>query len=355
MKKKSLFLLLIIVMFFSIGCGTKKPDVEVNIFDIDEALKVSDSYMENLALGKSDEAQKLTDSNIKNNNEFEKLKKNEIYGYVKKDVAEATDHAYINYKVIRGDKDGLRSDLDLISVRVKKKDDNYIIDEVKAKNSKQVYVEKNSLRIRDEESGKSEVLIRLKDLPREVYPKKKDVVLGKETVPDGDFNEVSMGFDGNKAAMSTTDGSKTFIAIAMVEDTKQTAGNVQEGDNTNSDEDVDKAIDDALEKPIADKVIGYDIIGDSKIEKLLFSSDDGELLVQVKQGDKGSKIKIYKNPTGELYKLDLESKFPNDKYSCNITRITKDGVFIDVSALTDEKGEEGQYKLDLKAIEINKL
>ena len=355
MKKKGLSLLLIIIMFISVGCGTKKSNVKVNVFDIDEALKISDTYMEQLTLGNSDEANKLTDSKLKDNNEFEKLKKNEIYGYVKKDVAESTDHAYINYKVIRGDRDGLRSDLDLISVRVKKKDNDYIIDEVKAKNSKQVYVEKNSLRIRDEESGKSEVLIRLKDLPREVYPKKKDVVLGKETVPDGDFNEVSMGFDGNKAAMSTTDGNKTFIAIAMVEDTKQTAGSAQDGGAKSSDEDIDKAIDDALEKPIADKVIGYDIIGDSKIEKLLFSADDGELLVQIKQGEKGSKIKIYKNPTGELYKLDLESKFPNDKYSCNIKRITKDGVFIDVSSLTDEKGEEGEYKLDLKAIEINKL
>ena len=356
MRKRFIFLLLILIMFFGAGCNGKNSDIKANIFDIDEAVKISDSYMKELSLCNMSETKKLTDDKIRDDREFEKLKENKISGYIRKSITESTNHAYINYEVIRGNDEKLRSDLDTISIKVTQKDNNYVIDEIKAKNNKQVYVDKTFLRIRDDKSGKSEVLTRLKDLPREVYPKKQGVILGKEAVPEGQFNKVAIGFEGNKVGMTTTDGKKNFIAIAMVEDSKQTIGSAGgEESSADSEEDIDKQIDDALEKPIADKIVGYDIIDNSVIEKLVFSSDDGELLVQLRQGEKCSKIKVYKNPTGELLKLDLDKLFPEDKYDCTISRINNDGVFIDVSAITDEREAEGQYKIDIKAMKVDKL
>ncbi|MGL4109553.1 hypothetical protein [Clostridium sp. LP20] len=354
MRKKISYILIILLIFLIVGCNKSHEDGKVNFFEIQEATKVAMDYMKELSLGNNEEANKFASNKVIDQDQFSKLKENRINGYKLDEVAEGANFAYLNYLVIRDSARELRTDLDTIVVKVIKKDDNYLVDEVKAKSNKQVYEANGVLRIRDEESGKSEVLIRKKDLPREVYPKKENVVLNKETVPEGNFNKISISFGGNKIGVTTTDGSKTFIALAMVEESKPTAGSEANAEGA-STEDIDKAIDDALEKPIIDKLTGYDLIEGSEIEKLIFSGDDGELMVQVREEGKGSSVRIYRNPTGELLKFQLMKLFPNDKYNVNIKRVNEKNVFIEVTGIGEEKEAEGEYKVDLKAMKVNKL
>lgn len=354
MKKKLSYLLISILLLFMISCDLGGKSENINIFEIQNATKVTEEYMENIALGNLDDANKLVSSNLKNEEEFNKLEKNKINAYKIDEVEEGSSYAYINYKITRRKEDEVRADLDTLSLKVIKNDDNYIIDEVKAKSEKQVYGDRTFLRVRDSNSGRSEVLVRIKDLPKQIYPKKDNIVLGKENVPSKEFTNVAMSFEGNKVGIITSDGEKSFVGIAMVEESKPTAGEAS-GDNEGaSEEDIDKAIDDALEKPIVDKLVGYDILDVANVEKVIFSADDNELIIQFKEGDKGSSLKIYQNPTGELVKLQLESLFPNDKYSIDIQRVNKDGVFINVSPISEENKLSGEYKIDLKSMKINK-
>ena len=354
MRKRISYILIVLLIFAIVGCNKSEEDGKVNFFEVQEATKVANDYIKELSLGNNEGAIKFASDKVKDEDQFSKLKENRINAYKLDEVAEGANFAYINYLVIRESARELRTDLDTIIVKVIKKDDNYVVDEVRAKSNKQVYEANDVLRIRDEESGKSEVLVRKKDFPREVYPKKENIVLNKETVPEGDFNKFSIGFGANKIGIATTDGNKTLISLAMVEESKPTVGLDGNADGSSS-EDIDKAIDEALDKPIVDKLTGYDLIDGSEIEKLIFSSDDGELMVQVREEGKGSSVRIYKNPTGELLKVQLKELFPNDKYNVDIKRVNEKGVFIEVSGLGEEKEAEGEYNVDLKSMKVNRL
>lgn len=355
MKKIVLYILPSIFLFIFMGCWGENVKVKSEVFDLRRANEVSSDYMEFVSNNNFEESNKISSKEIQGNEEIKRIQEDSINGYKLNEVSEGADHAYFSYLVVREDPGNTRVDLDSLVIKVIKFQDEYLVDEVKASNKKQVYKVSNTLRIRDSEVGKSELLIRTKDLPKEVYPNKDNVVVHKEDVPEGDFSKVGIGFEGNKVVFTTTDGMKTFLALAMVEDTKSTTGEVKGGDGgSSSSGEVDKAIEDALEMPIIDKLVPYDSINSSIVEKLLFSNDDGELIVQSKEEGKGSGIRIYKNPTGELLQLNLNEMFPVDKYTSNVTRIDDEGVFINVTALGEEKESQGIYKIDVEELKVFK-
>ncbi len=344
-----------ILIFFFVGCSGKNIDVNSDVFNIKKAGEIASNYMENVTKGNFDESNKISTEVIKDNEQIRKIQNDNINGYKLDRLSEGADHAYFTYVVVKEEKDESRIDLDTVVIKVVKKDREYLVDGIKSTNEKQVYKVGNTLRLRDYEIGKSQLLLRIKDLPREVYPNR-DNVVDKESVPEGSFNKMGIAFLGNKVAFTTTNGLRTFIGLAIVEDTKSTAGNSQGGGDVLSPSggNVDEAIQDALEMPILNKLVPYDVVDGSIVEKLLFSNDDGELIVQIKEEGKGSGIRIYKNPTGELLKLNLNEYFPVEKYSSNVVRIDDNGVFITVKAMGSDKENEGTYKIDVEDLKVFK-
>lgn len=344
-----------ILIFFFVGCSGKNIDVNSDVFNIKKAGEIASNYMENVTKGNFDESNKISTEVIKDNEQIRKIQNDNINGYKLDRLSEGADHAYFTYVVVKEEKDESRIDLDTVVIKVVNKDREYLVDGIKSTNEKQVYKVGNTLRLRDYEIGKSQLLLRIKDLPREVYPNR-DNVVDKESVPEGSFNKMGIAFLGNKVAFTTTNGLRTFIGLAIVEDTKSTAGNSQGGGDVLSPSggNVDEAIQDALEMPILNKLVPYDVVDGSIVEKLLFSNDDGELIVQIKEEGKGSGIRIYKNPTGELLKLNLNEYFPVEKYSSNVVRIDDNGVFITVKAMGSDKENEGTYKIDVEDLKVFK-
>lgn len=345
-----------ILIFSFVGCSGKNIDVNSDVFNIKKAGEIASNYMENVTKGNFDESNKISTEVIKDNEEIRKIQNDNINGYKLDRLSEGADHAYFTYIVVKEEKDESRIDLDTVVIKVAKKDKEYLVDEIKSTNEKQVYKVRNTLRLRDYEIGKSQLLLRMKDLPKEVYPNRDNVVVDKESVPEGSFNKMGIGFLGNKVAFTTTNGLRTFIGLAIVEDTKPTVGDNQGGGDAPSPSggNVDEAIQDALEMPILNKLVPYDVVDGSIVEKLLFSNDDGELIVQIKEEGKGSGIRIYKNPTGELLKLNLNEYFPVEKYSSDVVRIDDNGVFITVKAIGNDKENEGTYKIDVEDLKVFK-
>lgn len=352
MKKIISLCLCNFLLFFLVGCNENNKEVKADIFNIKIASEVASDYMQKVTSGEFEEANKITTKSIKDNEDIKGIKKDNINGYKLDRVSEGADHAYFKYLIVREEKDESRVDLDSLVLKVEKVNDEYLVDEIKSKNEKQIYKVDKTLRSRDYEIGKSQLLLRMKDLPREVYPSKDNVVINKEGVPQGSFSKIGIGFNGNKVAFTTTDNLRTFIGLIVVEDSKATSGSANS--SASVEKDIDRAIDDALEVPILNKLIPYDVVDGSKVEKLLFSKDDGELIVQIREEGKGSGIRIYKNPTGELLKLNLNEYFPVEKYSSDVMRIDDKGVFIKVTALTDDKKNEGTYKIDVEELKVFK-
>lgn len=327
MRKTLLFCISIILLFGMVGCQRNLGNNKIDMFNEKEATSVGRRYMDELSKGQD----------------------NFINSFKLDHSAEGGDFVFLNYKVIRGNDKGNSIGLDSFDLKVIKNAEVYSVEEVKSKNKKQVYVDNNTLRILDEEVGESQLFLRSKDLPKEIYSKGNRVMIKKEVVPQGEFSMLAMGFEGNKVALVIKNEDKEFLALALVKESKAT---VAKGKGEDSDNIDNKQIDELIEKPIVEKIVPYDLMENSKIEKIVFTNDDAELILQVTSGGISS-LRTYKNPSGELIPIDLDKRFPGDKYQVKIDRVNEEGSFIKVIAI--DSGEEEEYLLNLKEMKVVKI
>ena len=114
---------------------------------------------------------------------------------------------------------------------------------------------------------------------------------------------------------------------------------------------MEKSLEEVLETPNLKKLIEYDFINNAEVEELLFSNDDGELILQIKQNGERI-IKAYKNNTGKLIDLNLEKEFPKEKYTLKIECVNDKGLLIQVK--NKENLDVSEYIIDLKENKIKK-
>ena len=189
-------------------------------------------------------------------------------------------------------------------------------------------------------------------MPQEVYPKSRDqAILSKESVPNMNFKKVNIGFKGVSVAIAIQNESDIFIAMAQIDESDDSSSYKENDEEYIA---IGENLDNALEKPMAKNIAGYDLLKNVQIQKLLFTDDDGNLIVQLANGEGVSFIRIYKNPTGELLTLDLEKVFPKDKYSLEVDKITSEGLYIRSKPISDVNESEGVFVVDCKNLKITK-
>lgn len=327
MKKRLLFYISLLLIYLMVGCTGEVDTIKVDLFNEREATRVGRIYMDELCKGQE----------------------NYINAFKLDHSSEGGNFIFLNYIVTRGNDKGDSIGLDSYDLKVIKNAEVYSVKEVKAKNTKQVYVDNNTLRILDQDVGESQLFLRRKDLPKEIYSKGNELMIDKEKVPQGEFSMLAIGFEGNKVALVVKSENKEFIALAMAKESTVTVAKESKGDSSDVK---NTGTDILIERPTVEKIIPYDLIKDSNIEKLVFTNDDAELIVQI--NSKGvSSLKSYRNPSGELIPIDLESRFPKDKYQIKIDRVNEVGNFIKIIAI--DSGEEEEYSLDLKEMKVKKI
>lgn len=327
MKKRLLFYISLLLIYLMVGCTGEVDTIKVDLFNEREATRVGRIYMDELCKGQE----------------------NYINAFKLDHSSEGGNFIFLNYIVTRGNDKGDSIGLDSYDLKVIKNAEVYSVKEVKAKNTKQVYVDNNTLRILDQDVGESQLFLRRKDLPKEIYSKGNELMIDKEKVPQGEFSMLAIGFEGNKVALVVKSENKEFIALAMAKESTVTVAKESKGDSSDVK---NTGTDILIERPTVEQIIPYDLIKDSNIEKLVFTNDDAELIVQI--NSKGvSSLKSYRNPSGELIPIDLESRFPKDKYQIKIDRVNEVGNFIKIIAI--DSGEEEEYSLDLKEMKVKKI
>lgn len=352
MKKKLVFYIGILVFILLMGCNSIKTHED--FFDVYKAKEVGNSFMQSLTYGNISDIDKICSDNVKSQEDYKNIGENKIGAYRTEKTIEGANFAKIDYILIRKDNEDLRADLDEMSIKIIKSGDNYLIDEIKAKSNKEVYEKEGNLRIIDEETGDNDLLLRTKDLPNEVYSKGSDVVLNKKSIDNIRFSRVAIGFNGDKIGIVTSNNEKSCILLATINESKSTIGQEPASPNNENEtnNDTNSKIEEALETPIANKIIGYDLIDGSDIKEILFSNDDGQLIVQL-NNENGSYIRVYRNSTGELLnEFGIEEKFPESKYSIRLKCVNDKGALIEVESKEDKKVES--YILDLNKMEIIK-
>ena len=320
--KKILYLFIITILIIN-TISYVNVSANSDYYNIKEAIKIGNAYMQALADEDIDTISKLSINKINNLNDVEI---NKINGFILDEYSESTDYTYLDYLTVRNQQNKIDADLDKISLKVIKDKNDYKIEKIKAKNAKEVYVNNQELRFKDSETGKSKLLLRKKDLPKDAYPKKDQVVLAKEDVPNGEFHNLIINYLGDKIGLCVDGDNKSYIALAIIEESKDTIaeGNQEKSGNSN---DIEK-LEDAIESPIINKIVSYDILDGYVVDNMVFSGDNSILVVQLSKDNKTT-IRIYKNPNGEIEEYGLEQVI-NINNNILIDKSIKEGVIIKV-------------------------
>ena len=352
MKRLVLAIISCLFIFNIVSCDVIKSKDPTNLFNIEDAKSLAGDYMKSLSKGDIELANGYSSDKFILESEAKKLTDNKILSFKVDEVIEGSNFAYIKYLVVRSRDDSIRTSLDNIELKVVKDGDKYTVSDVNTKGLKEIYEEGTNLRVINEETGKSNLFLRKKDLPQEVYPKSRDqAILSKESVPNMNFKKVNIGFKGVSVAIAIQSESDIFIAMAQIDESDDLSSSKENDEEYIA---IGENLDNALEKPMAKNIAGYDLLKNVQIQKLLFTDDDNNLIVQLTNGEGVSFIRIYKNPTGELLTLDLEKVFPKDRYSLEVDKITSEGLYIRSKSISDVNESEGVFVVDCKNLKITK-
>lgn len=360
-KNKIMYILSLIILNLYIfsGCSYyQASDVEVDLFKPKRAYELSDKYLGLIRNDNIEEANSLcTENLLKNNNEIT-TGTSKIISFEPEALIEASSKSvFITFNVIRNSSSEPKCDLDNFAIKVIKDGEEYKIDEIKAMNKMQVFVKNNSLRIIGEDGGKSDLIVSLNNMPKDVYLRRNKLMLHKEKVEAETFGPIALGYKGKKVAISTIGGDKTFLSIAYIEESKATQGEANES-NTNKEGSTEINLEDALDKPIVKKVIPLDLLSNIKIDNLVFTKEEGFLIVEYLNSNSVRRIKVYNGENGELVDIDFDKEFPVDTYNISLINFDKEDFKISVDGklgAEDINAEKlGEYDVSIEGKEIKK-
>lgn len=370
MKKRSLFLIFIIFILCIVGC--KKATTNDNNsdgFNSKTATERAIQYMERLKSNDVEGANKISTPELAASNKVKDIANMPIVAFSSGNIIETGKSAYITFYCSRSKGEVSDASLDMITLKIAKEKNEYKISDMKSDTMKQLYHKGSELRAINKDTGTSELVLRLKDIPLEMYPKENKPAIKMVKIPKDKFSTFGISFTGGNIALSTTDGKDSFVGVAIVEEANISEASAKPLNNLIAEggaggkgsEGVDEnSLKEILEKPIAQKILAYDIIPDSSVKRMIFNEEDGNLIVQYTKGKgKGLGMKIYKNPDGELLEIEFEKIFPIDKYSINYESATKSDIIIKVISLKD-KGDVsqellGNYRIDLLEQTLEKI
>ena len=365
MKKKVLSLTSLLLFFLMIISGCSKVEYkaeDIDIFDLKVAFELAEEYLDLIKNNDIEEANKLCTQNLINNNKTISTGTSRIIAYAPDNYIESSKSAFMTFNVIRNSASEPKCDLDNYAIKIIKDGDDYKIDEIKAINLKQVFVKNKALRIIGEEGGKSDLVVSLINMPKDSYLKENELMLYKEKVPAEKFGPVSLGYHGNKLAISTISENRVFISIAYIQESKEAQGAISQGDEAGGgnqqSSNEESNLEGLLDKPIAKKVIPVDVFNEVTIDNLIFTHEERYLIAEYSNSNLVKRIKVYNSASGDLISLNFDEMFPDDKYNIELLDFKKDEFNINVSSKSNNDSDSdiiGKYKVDIEGKEIKKI
>lgn len=351
MKKRIMVLGLLVAVVVVFGCSdVQRKDVEN--MNMKKAYEISNQYLQYIYEGNIEGAKSLLSAKLSSDTNVDANIIN-ISSYQAKDVIESATSITTKYIITTEEKENPKCGVDSYSFKIEKEGNEYKIFETKATPLKLVYAEGNALRVRRGNDGTSDILIRLKDLPNEMYVKGDGATINKINLPNKNFGVVGIGVTGRKIAISTNDSVDSYVAIAIDEEAKESFATVN--GNTSLGENDKKSIDEVIEKPVAQQLNSIAVLKNTIVERLQLDNNEDKLLVTVRENGKGRTVKIYNAASGEKIPVDLDKQFTVDKYNVDVSSINDDVIEINVSSISGVNDDlVGVYSVDCKNLETIK-
>ncbi len=354
MKKITLIIMSMMVIFISIGCSNKISNNEnIDLYDSKKAIETAQKYLMEIQNENFEEAKKFCTKDFASASKINDLGNSKIQVFKINKSVDGGDKVSILFDVLRGEDYSPNNNLDKYNIDVIKENDEYKINNLSAAENVEVYEKENELRLQTSGSGESKLILKLLDMPKQVY-NKGDNPLERVDIPSDKFSSCGLSYSGDKVAYSTTNGKDSFIGILYIKDDKAitTIGSNQEDTQGKSDNKSN-----AMEKVQTDKVMNFGILNNCQIERIVFSAAEDNLVVSYKNSNEGIGLKIFNIESGKESSLDVKSKFPTDKYNVRVMYVNEDEIIVRVTLLEgvlEEKEDlTGIYSININKSTIN--
>lgn len=335
-------------------------------FDIKIASNVVETYMKYLIKDdyKSAEAlysKKLLKKTVKSDSSVLKT-----LGYFISETNEVGKDARIKVRVARGAAGNPGSTLDEYTIKVKKEDNDYKIDDIQSSTEKETFYQNGTLRMRSKDNTNTNLLIKMNGLPQYTFSKDDKANFFKMAVPRNNFGVTSFSYDGDSLAISS-ESKDAYACIVSIDETMATEAGGQDGQGGGQGQGAGKESQGGeqgqgtliQEKPITKKVTSIDYLKDSSIQFMTFSQDNKLLLVQYNKSGVGRCIRVYKSDSGELIPVKFEDTYPVSKVEVVYSSFDKDVLNYEVipKSNTDPSVSSfiGKWQLNLKDFKSKKV
>lgn len=358
-------MLFIICSFTIIGCNQKKTEEakETNQnFDMKAASNVSDTYMKYLVKGDIENVKKFYSKDLLKGDIREENKNLKILGYSLFDTSEVGKSGIFKMRVSRADLNKPFTTLDEYSIKVKKENNDYKIDETNNTVQKEAFIENNQIRMRSKNNVNANLVMDIKTMPNYAFSKDDKANIDKISVPKSKFGIINFSYSGDNLAVSTQD-KDSYIGIIKIDESLAVQGKDEggggEGNKSDQQGQQKEGAGKAKEKPIGKEIVTLDLLKDSSIEFMTFSSDEKFLAVQYSKPDIGHCIRVYKSDGGDLIEFKFEEKYPLDKVNIIFSSFDKEILNFDV--IPKKEGDKsasdviGKWKLNMKDFKAVKM
>ncbi|GKU26041.1 hypothetical protein [Clostridium folliculivorans] len=365
MKKRRLFVVCILVIAtIFVGCkkssSSSSGSSSDSLVNEKQAIRVAENYMKYLSRNDYENARKLCSSKLANKTQELQDTDLSVVDFSVSEINQSGKSAIIKAKVNRLKQGVPRADIDTFSIKVSKQQgDVYEIDEVKAETLVEAFVEGESIKLKAKDEPKAKLVISMKDLPKDMYPKTNEANILKKEIPAKEFTAINFTISGQRMGISTKDGNRSFVGVLEVEDAVPTASSQSGGSSGGGEGQDQKQQEDSDKKPLAKKVKAVDIYDNGIVQKIMFSQDENYMAVQYLENNVANRLKAYSVASGSMLEAEFDKIFPTDKYELVFSKFTKTEMFFEVkgvSGRTDVRQDVlGMYKLDFKELKIDKV
>ena len=280
----------------------------------------------------------------------------EISSFNKSDFGEIGSRTFVKYDVNTIRDNEPTCSLEEYVLYVRQSGEKGVVEEVKSKEKSRVFVKNKNLRMVNEDNGFSKLLFRWSDLPREVYPKSNKADIAKKQIVFNRFGIIGFNYSGTTLGISAQCDGGEYIGLLSIDETIATVKEIGT-DESGANENLDALEEMVGEKPMARKLTTLDFLENAKVEKIVFSRDETNVVVQYNVNGV-NRVNLYNSESGKLMDCKIDELFPSDKYIVELYDTAESGLLVDVNAVESKDAKQsvlGRYFLNLRDLKFYKI
>ncbi|WP_027625403.1 hypothetical protein [Clostridium lundense] len=363
--------LLLVINFAACKTENKKQSEEKKTeksFDIKAAENIINGYMNYLIKEDYENAARFYSKEIVKDAPNIKNQPLKIKGFNIQEINEIGKSGLFKVKVARMNTKEAYASLEEYTIKVIKEDTDYKINDVNVIVDKESFVKNNKLRIRSKNNVDTNLLIDPSGIPSYAFSKDDKTKTNKMIVPKEKYGPMIFSYGGYTMAISTH-SKDAFAGIVKIDESMAVQGGGKSGGSQEEGAGGGGAAGGGAEggapsgvlkeKPVGKEFTQLDLLKNSKIEYMVFSSDEKFVLIQYTKEGEGKCIRLYNSEGGDIIPYEFDKKFPIGKVDVVFSSFDKEILNFEVipkSASDKSVGEYiGRWQMDLKEFKVKKM